>query len=46
MQYWRISSAEISSGDFVVLALAHAGVVSLFGAGADGQELEIIGEGF
>ncbi len=26
--------------------LAHAGVISLLGAGADGQELQVIGEGF
>jgi hypothetical protein len=29
----------------VVAQLADAGVVGLFGAGADGQEFEIIGEG-
>jgi hypothetical protein len=34
-------------GFVVVLAeLAEAGVVGLFGAGTDGQELQVIGEGF
>ena len=44
--------AELLGGDQVgglveVLAeLADTGLVGLFGAGADGQELQIIGEGF
>ena len=39
--------AEQVGGAVVELAeLAQAGVVGLFGARADGQELEIIGEGF
>jgi len=44
--------ADLFEGDqlgrtVVVLAeLADTGVVGLFGAGADGQEFEVIGEGF
>ena len=36
---WRSLRTELAE-------LANAGVISLFGARADGQELEIIGEGF
>jgi hypothetical protein len=44
--------AELFGGDLVgsfavvLTELADAGVVGLFGAGADGQELQIIGKGF
>ena len=44
--------AELLGGDQVggfaveLAELAEAGVVGLFGAGADGQELQVIGEGF
>jgi hypothetical protein len=44
--------ADLLNGDpfgsaVVILAeLADTGVIGLFGAGADGQELEVIGEGF
>jgi hypothetical protein len=42
-----VLGAEQIGGFAVELAqLADTSVIGLFGAGADGQELEVIGEGF
>lgn len=43
----NILGAELVGGFAVKLTeLTDAGVISLFGAGADGQKLQVIGEGF